>query len=589
MRTIAVRTCVRRASDPEVLTWNLIMGASVQSGQSHEALQMFNDMQNQGFLPDRVTLVTIISACAKCPSLRHGKCIHAIFPFTLYYPDVTIGTALLSMYGKCGSIQHTLHAFDLMPIKNAVTYNAVISSCVHVGDIKQACRFLHLMQSEDLPPSRINFLTILKECSGKLDLKEGRWLHDWIVRHGLFSDLALATLLVIMYGECNCLEDAKRIFDMLPTRDVVLWSSMMVLVSRLKSGAQAQQMFEQMKQECVMPDIVMYTSVIDASAVEGTIYEGRRVHACILQMGSSLNVVASTSMINMYGKCGDIHSAVDVFDAITQPNVVSWNSMLGMYAHVGDFRNSLQLFNNMQQEGAMPNHVTFTIILDSCANITALKEGKQLHVVLINYGLDGRLDDAEELINRAPHVPTAVTWTALLGSCRNEVDVERGERAAISMLKTDPEESASYTSLSNVYFAAGRNEDGARLMQQMKEVVTIQSLQKTRKLAGSILIFPCVYYSDHFCIQLFLTTSNLKHSNRQAEICVSLKKAIYQQGCVNGVRGMQGALKAGSKSEGMHWNFKSVIHTEAMQGGGAACASAGVAVFNRFPALDLLT
>ncbi|MCO5603915.1 hypothetical protein L7F22_058071 [Adiantum nelumboides] len=359
---------------------------------------MFNDMQIQGFLPDQITFVALLSACAKCPSLSHGKCIHAIIPFTQYCPDVTIDTALLSIYGKCWSIQHALRSFESMPIKNVVTYNAIISSCVRVGEVKQACGFLHLMLADNLRANRNSFSTILNECSSKLNLEGGRWLHDSIVRHGLVCDLVLATLLVNMYGELNC-EDARSIFEMLPERDVVLWSSTIALVSRLETGIAAQQLFEQMKQECVMPDNLTYTSVIDASTVDGTIHEGRRVHACISQVGSSLLVVPLTSLINMYGKCGDIHSAMRVFDGLIQPSVVSWNAMLEVYAHQGDFNNALRIFNNMQQEGAMPDHVTFTSILDSCADSAALKEGKQLHIILTNHGLDGHINAQTAPVN----------------------------------------------------------------------------------------------------------------------------------------------------------------------------------------------
>ncbi|KAH7283491.1 hypothetical protein KP509_34G009600 [Ceratopteris richardii] len=543
-------------------------------------------MKLHGYIPDQATLVAVLSACAKIPSLRQGQYVHASIWFTDWRTDVTVGTALLSMYGKCGDTHQALRTFESMPTKNIVTYNAAISSCIHVGDIDQACKLLGKMESDGFCPNRLSFLMILDARSGKMDIEEVRWLHCSIVGHGLEHDLVLATLLVNIYGKHDCFEDSWNVFSMLSVRDVVLWSSMIELFSCLVSGKDAQKLFEQMKQEGIMPDKVAYMSATDASALEENIKEGMRLHASILQLGSPIDDIQSTLLINMYGKCGEIYSALHIFDAIAEPNIITWNTLLGIHVHLGKCRDVFQTFSRLQQQGAMPNDVSFTIILSSCADFSRLKEGKMLHVQLLNnlfnvqvsvqtalidmygkcgslkaayeifmemekqsvvtwttmisafarhghclkamelfdqmeqeyvradvitfasllsaccyaglldeaywwldimvqkYGLSpaekhyecivdllgrtGQLEEAEALINKAPTLPTAVAWTALLGSCRNHVDVERGERAAISLLKTNPEESASFMTLSNMYFGTGRNDEGEILMQKMK-------------------------------------------------------------------------------------------------------------------------
>jgi pentatricopeptide repeat protein len=86
----------------------------------------------------------------------------------------------------------------------------------------------------------------------------------------------------------------------------------------------------------------------------------------------------------------------------------------------------------MQQEGVQPNSVTFVGVLNACASLVALEEGRCVHQQITQRGLEldvfvgsslvnmyaecGSMKDAWSVFNKMPS-QDVVTWTAILGGC----------------------------------------------------------------------------------------------------------------------------------------------------------------------------
>ena len=63
----------------------------------------------------------------------------------------------------------------------------------------------------------------------------------------------------------------------------------------------------------------------------------------------------------------------------------------------------------------------------------------------------------------------SLSWANMLGSCRFQGDITVGEQIAISLIDMEPQNTAYYRLLLNVYAAAGRWEDVAWVNEMMKE------------------------------------------------------------------------------------------------------------------------
>lgn len=141
-------------TDP--FSWNFIIKAYALCGKCQEVLQLLELMQQQGVLLDKFILISILSACANEPNLKEGKWLHAFISGSKFEVDVAVGTALITMYGKCGELQHARTLFDKMLERDLISSSAMIAAYAQHGQCKNALQLFHQMQWQGLMPDQVN-------------------------------------------------------------------------------------------------------------------------------------------------------------------------------------------------------------------------------------------------------------------------------------------------------------------------------------------------------------------------------------------------------------------------------------------------
>ncbi|KAL0371566.1 UNVERIFIED_CONTAM: Pentatricopeptide repeat-containing protein [Sesamum angustifolium] len=231
-------------------------------------------------------------------------------------------------------------------------------------------------------------------------------------------------------------------------------------------------MFLLMMNSGTRPNHYTFSSVLDACVGCSSLVMGNQVHACILKFGIPLDVILATSLVDMYGKCGDIEAAFSVFQSMVIKNLVSWNSIIGGYARHGLASRALEEFERMVKSGVVPDEISFINALSACGHGGMVKEGEELfdsmqakygmqaemehYSCMVDlYGKAGQLEKAEELIKRMPFEPDVVVWGSLLGACGLHSCLEVGEIAANGICKLEQDHPAVYSVLSRIYGANG--------------------------------------------------------------------------------------------------------------------------------------
>jgi pentatricopeptide repeat protein len=102
-----------------------------------------------------------------------------------------------------------------------------------------------------------------------------------------------------------------------------------------------------MKADGALPDSYTYPSVIKACSGTCKVLVGKLVHGSVLRCGLEEDVFVGTSLIDMYGKCGEIVDARKVFDRLSERNVVSWTAMVVGYVSFGDLVEAKKVFDEM--------------------------------------------------------------------------------------------------------------------------------------------------------------------------------------------------------------------------------------------------
>lgn len=109
---------------------------------------------------------------------------------------------------------------------NVHSWNSVIADLARSGDSIEALRAFSSMRKLGLTPTRSTFPCAIKSCSALCDLVSGRLSHQQALVFGFDTDLFVSSALIDMYSKCGQLKDARALFDEIPLRNVVSWTSM---------------------------------------------------------------------------------------------------------------------------------------------------------------------------------------------------------------------------------------------------------------------------------------------------------------------------------------------------------------------------
>jgi len=161
----------------DIISWTTLMSCYSKNKRYGEVVKLFNEMVNEGnVVPDEVAITTVISACAHLGALGFGKEVHFYLMVNGFGIDVYIGSALIDMYAKCGSVEKSLLVFYKLQEKNLFCWNSMIDGLAAHGYAKEALRMFEEMERERIRPNRVTFVSVLTACTHAGFIQEGRRL-----------------------------------------------------------------------------------------------------------------------------------------------------------------------------------------------------------------------------------------------------------------------------------------------------------------------------------------------------------------------------------------------------------------------------
>ncbi|OVA06237.1 Pentatricopeptide repeat [Macleaya cordata] len=479
------------------ISWNAIIVGYVHEKDEEEAFRMFQKMIFNGFVPEEVSLSSILSGCANLQALEQGKQVHCFSVKVGLDLNIYAGSSLVDMYSKCGDMEAANNVLSEMPVQTVVSRNALIAGYIQSNNTEEAVYRFQEIQAEGLQPSKITFASILTACSESSRLNLGRQVHCYTLKSGvLHDDVFLGVSLLGMYLRSLSIEDAKKLFLEFPKqRSTVLWTCMISGHAQNGYSDKALWFFREMRSDDALPDQATFTSVLSACSGLAALQDGREVHCLIFHMGFNLDEYTCSALVDMYAKGGDIESSVKVFEEMdSKEDAISWNSMIVGFAKNGYAEDALRIFDQMKHLNVEPDDITFLGVLNACSHGGMVSEGREFFNLMIKYygiqpridhyacmidllGRGGYLKEAEEFIDDLPFEPDCGIWATLLSACTVHRDEVRGKRAAEELIVLEPQNSSPYVLLSNIY-AASKNWDG------VNEVRNSMKERGVRKLPG---------------------------------------------------------------------------------------------------------
>ncbi|XP_059669287.1 pentatricopeptide repeat-containing protein At5g46460, mitochondrial [Cornus florida] len=456
--------------------------------------------------------------------LKHKRLDEARLVFDrIPLPSVHLCTKMIVGYAENQRIEDALKLFDKMPARDVASWNSMIKGCLNCGDFNMARKFFDEMPERNV----ISWTTMMNGFLQVGKVKEAEHLfHEMPTR-----DIAAWNSMIYGYFSNGRAEDAMKLFDKMPCRNVISWTSMIsgldqhgrsdealiLFPQMVGSGVEptsntfscvitacanafalhpgyglnckhedALKVFSDMIKIGILPNQSSFTSALNSSCELDTLDRGKVIHTVAIKLGLETDVFVGNSLTVLYSKCGNINSGVAIFKKIDQKNIVSWNSVIVGCAQNGCGMWTLTLFTQMIRAGVDPDEISFTGLLLACSHSGMLQKGRcffkyfgqcqSVEVKLEHYacmvdilGRSGKLEEAEELVRNMPMKASSTIWLTLLNACRMHSNLELAEKAATCVFDLDPQCSAAYVLLSNLYAFTSRWSDVARVRGKMKQ------------------------------------------------------------------------------------------------------------------------
>ncbi|KAL7588123.1 hypothetical protein Lser_V15G36315 [Lactuca serriola] len=481
-------TSVLSSSSEEVfdMTSHIIQEKDLLRKSSNGGLRVL-DLIDHGFLePDAKLYSQMLNKCTQLGKIKEGKMVHTHFMNSKFSHYLVIQNTVVNMYAKCDCLDDAREVFDKMPVKDMVTWTAIITGYSQNDKPEEALLLFPQMLRLNLKPNHFTFSSLLKAAGARGNEREGEQIHGYCLKYGYASNVYVGSALVDMYCRYERMSEAHFVFNQLEDKNEVSWNSLIAAHSRKNEGDKALLLFQKMQMDNYNPTHFTYSSLFSVCASTGSLEQGKWIHAHMVKSGQKLIAFIGNTLVDMYAKSGSFDDAIKVFNRLTKPDVVSWNSILTAYAQHGLGVKTLQHFEKMIKTGIQPNSVTFLCVLTACSHGGLLEKGEFYFKMMKEYNIEpevshyvtmvdllgraGKLDVALSFITKMPFEPNAAVWGALLGACRTHKNMELGAYAAERVFELDPFDSGPHILLYNIYASGGKWNEASKVRKYMKEI-----------------------------------------------------------------------------------------------------------------------
>ncbi|KAI5075896.1 hypothetical protein GOP47_0009972 [Adiantum capillus-veneris] len=319
-----------RLQTPDLISWSSIIAAHAESGNLHNTLECFENMQKEGMEPNVVTFLCTIKACCNNGALEESRYIHHVVVEAGLNNEDVIASALIDMYSKSDVVEDSYGVFAGLLHQDDVSWATIITSFVQHGHEFSALELFDKMQTKGLKPNKVTFLCILKACSNVGALRQGQLIHDKIVKSEFHSDVYLGNSVVYMYARFGSIDDAHNVFSRLSEQDRVSWEAMISGFSLQGNSDSVREYFVEMQISGFRPQETTYASILAACSHGGYIHEGP---AYFNHSGEGSKNFPKAEhyncMVDLFGRAGHLKAANEMLQSMPgDPDLIGWLTLL---------------------------------------------------------------------------------------------------------------------------------------------------------------------------------------------------------------------------------------------------------------------
>lgn len=263
------------------------------------------------------------------------------------------------------------------------------------------------------------------------------------------------------------IDEARKLFDEMSERDVVLWTTMITGYIKCGMMKEARRLFDRGDAE---NNVVTWTAMVSGYIRLNRIKEAERL---FYEMPTK-NVVSWNTMIDGYARNGQTELALDLFERMPERNVVSWNTIITALAQCGRVDDAHRLFNQMPKRDV----ISWTAMVAGLSKNGRIDDARVLfdgmpirnvvswNAMITGYAQNKRLDEALELFEKMPERDMP-SWNTMITGFIQNGDLKRAEKLFYAM----PQKNAiTWTAMMTGYVQQGRSEEALKIFNKMQAI-----------------------------------------------------------------------------------------------------------------------
>ncbi|KAL3616430.1 hypothetical protein CASFOL_039820 [Castilleja foliolosa] len=365
----------------DVIAWTALVIGYVQNGESEKGLKCLCEMHRIGGDDEKPNFRTLeggLQACGDLSALVIGKCLHGLMVKSGISSSRIVQSAALSMYSKCGSIEDARTSFCEVVSKDLFSWTSIIGIYARLRNFHECFQMFWRMLASGVYPDGMVISCLISSLANSMKINEGKAFHGFILRRNYGFGQIVSSSLVSMYCKFGLLAVADKIFVQGHNyKDIESWDFMVVGYEKAGLEMDCINLFREMHCRGIESNINTLMSVIFSCSRLRAIHFGLSVHCHIIKLLFE-NVSVVNSLINMYGKFGNLTMAQKLFLQV-DPDIATWNSLISAHTENGNYFEAINFFEEMTSKGVKPNMVTLVTLLSACAQVTSLENGRQIH------------------------------------------------------------------------------------------------------------------------------------------------------------------------------------------------------------------